>query len=104
MIEIPIVGKPTPAQREAFKAAKAELRVTEPMKFVEASRGCGRALSFGPLPDFACDWVTLVGKEDEDVTEALGWMLRLRTTYRKATVGDWLERSMGRVGVKELHG
>ena len=104
MIEIPIMGKPTPAQREQFKAAKAQLQVTDQMIFVPASPGSSRVVSFGPMPGFACDWVTLVGKDNEDVTACLGWVLRLRETHIRSTVGDWLERSMGRVGVKEIHG
>lgn len=95
MIEIPILGKPTGKQRESFRDAKRVLRVADQLLFVEARPGCGRALSFGPTPEFACDWVTLHGEEVADVAEALGWVLRLTQTHRASTVELWLSRVMG---------
>lgn len=102
MIEIPIIGKPTTRQREAFKQAKLALRVSDSVIFVEARPGCGRALSFGATPEFACDWVTLHGGEVEHAAEALGWMLRLTQTHRRSTVGMWLSGVLGRE-VREIH-
>lgn len=103
MIEVPIIGKPNPTQREAFREAKRVLRVADQLLFVEARPGCGRALSFGPKPEFACDWVELWGDEPADAAEALGWMLKLTQTHRRSTVGRWLSDVLG-AEVRELRG
>lgn len=100
--EIPILGKPSTEQREAFRAAKGALGITDALKFVEARPGCGRCLSFGPDPEFAADCLGLVGADRQDVEDALGWILDLRNEWRAATVGSWLEKTMGRRGVREL--
>lgn len=102
MINVNIIGKPSPAQRAAFKRAKEALGITDSMLFVEARPGCGRAISFGPPPEFAIDWMTLHGQADQDVEDILGWYCNLRNEWRVATVGTWLEKAFGRSGVREL--
>lgn len=101
-VGLPVIGQPSPQQREAFKAAKATLGITDSLKFVPAQPGCGKALSFGPRPDFACDWLTLEGAEPQDVEDALGWLLDLRHDWRAQSMAVWLEFAFGRSGIAEV--
>ena len=104
MREIPKLGTVSPEQRNAFKAAKQALGITEPLKFVEARPGCGRVVSFGDghTPQFATDWIVLHGAEPDDVEAVLGWALGIRFDWRAYGIDRWLEIAMGRPGVQEI--
>lgn len=105
MIEIAVIGKPTDAQREAFKAAKQELGVTEPMKFVPAKPGADRVLLFDAdnlaVPPFACRWITLYHSDGRDVRDTLAWYLGAHD-WRAADIDHWLEEVFQRGGVREV--
>lgn len=107
MIEIYVLNKPSEGQRAAFKQAKQNLGIAEPMKFVPASAGCGRLIVFGQesegqMPEFAAQWITLFRDGVDDVTDALAWYCRLREDWRAADLDLWLEHALGRAGVREL--
>lgn len=104
MREIAVLGPISPAQRTEFKAAKARLGISEPLKFVEARPGCGRVVSFGPDhdPEFATDWIVLHGADPEDVEAVLGWVLGMTFDWRAYGIDRWLEIAMGRPGVREI--
>lgn len=107
MINISIIGKPSPEQREAFKQAKATLAIGEAMLFVPAAPGCGKVIIFAqmnedPMPDFAADWMTIFRSGGQDVEDALAWYVGIRDDWRAASPALWLERTLGISGVREL--
>lgn len=107
MIQISILGRPTEGQRVAFKQAKANLGISEPMVFAPAGPGCDRAIIFArenedPLPEFACRWITLYRDNQQDVDDTLAWYVGRSVDWRQADIDLWLERVLERSGVREV--
>lgn len=97
--EIPVLGKPTPQQRQAFKDAKAALGITEPMQFVGAEPGCGRLISFEEVPDFFADYALMRTDRIQAAIDVLKWV-RGGFDDRAHSGVDFLNRIFGG-GVRE---
>lgn len=92
---IHIQGEPSDIQRKMFRAAKSQLHVADLLKFVEASPGCGRVISFAGKPDFACDYAIVKTENQGAITDVLAWYLELQFDRRAHSLIDWLTEAFG---------
>ena len=100
--DVPSVGLPSASQRDQLKASKIRLGIIDGLKFSEARRGDERVLSFGPRPDFICEWLVLENADPQDCDDALLWILNVGHDWRAHSMSEWLELAMGRAGVAEV--
>lgn len=95
-------AKPTGADLEAFKAAKASMGIDyliQPLRAVNGSPF--RVIALRERPDFICDYALVKNPTEASVRSAMDWALGDEVDNRATTVLDMLKEIFGE-GVKDL--
>ena len=97
VLPLPIYpAKPTGAQLEMFKQAKAMIKtdiLVQPVRAVHGSPG--RVIAMGERPHWICDYAYIANPNVDSIKEAMEWALEMKEDPRGVTVLRTLKEIFG---------